>query len=399
MAIRGIFTAHSGIQGDRVGDFASNVLMHMPQGTAPFLGLTSGMQVAPVADTSFSWLEDEHINGVGAASAQTLAAATTIPVAGTSLWVPNTILLNADTGERILISAISGNNLTVIRGIAGTTAATIETTHKLHNIGTAFGEGSGKPVAISQRGESRTNNVQIFKNGWAVTGTANAIGYQTGSQLASNKRQCAAYHAEDIEKSFLWGKKGHMTLNQQAVFLSDGVIEQIESYGGLIEDSSYGGNAGEQSMQGVFSFMRRIFDTNVKGAMNERVAMTSSLTLERINSMARMDSTYSLKEVDEKDSWGLSICKIEGLNGSLKIMTHPLFSSIGYHKLLVTHPQFIRKRELRKTVNQEFNAAGNTNNGVDAVEGFLLSHMGIEVGAARTMGILGEINTAVKSFA
>lgn len=398
MSIRGIFTAHSGIQGDRVGDFSSRVLMHMPQGSATLLALTSGMPVTPVADTTFSWLEDEHINGVGAASAQTIAGATTLPVVNTSLWVPNTILLNVNTDERMLVTAISGLNLTVVRGIAGTTAAQIETTHVLQNIGTAFGEGSGKPTPVSQRGASRSNNVQIFKNGWAITGTANAIGFRTGNQIATNKEQCTAYHAEDIEKAFWWGKRGFEVVSNQAVYLTDGLYEQINNYGGLIEAAAYGGQAGEMSMQGLFSFMRRIFDINVKGSSNERLAFTSSLTLERINSMARQDSTYSLKEVDEKNSWGFTMHTIEGLNGKLKIMTHPLFSSMGRNDLVVVHPQFLRKRELRPTVRQNFDANANTNAGIDAVEGFLLSHLGLECGAARTMGMMTGITTPVASF-
>lgn len=397
MAVRGIFTSHSNIVGDRVGDFAARVLMYMPQGSAPLLALSSGMQKKPARDQAFSWIEDDHISGATEAAETVNAAATDFDVDDANLWVPNTILLNVATGERMLVTAITGNNVTVVRGIAGTTADDVTVDDAIHNIGTAFGEGSGKPTPISQRGASRTNYVQIFKNGWAITGTAQAIDWHTGNQLATNRSQCAGYHAEDIEKAFLFGKKGYLQVSNQTVFLSDGVFEQVESYGGVVELAAYNAQAGEMSMAGIMDFMRRIFLTNVQGAPNERIAFTSSQTLLYINHMARMDSTYNLEQVPG-DTWGMTVIRIKGINGDLKLLTHPLFDHLGYHHLLVLHPQFITKRELRPMESHEFTRAKANNSGTDADEGFLLSHLGFEVGGTKTMGVMKNIDTPVHSF-
>lgn len=397
MAVRGIFTSHSNIVGDRVGDFASRVLRYMPTGSAQLLALSSGMPKKPARDVPFSWIEDDHISGASPVVGTVNSASATVVVADANIWVPNTILLNTDSGERMLVTAIAGNTVSITRGIAGTTAAELTDADVLHNIGTAFGEGSGKPVAVSQRGASRTNYVQIFKNGWAITGTAQAIDWHTGSQLATNRGQCVGYHAEDIEKAFIWGRKGYMQLNNQSIFLSDGILVQLEEYGGLVEDSAYGAQAGEQSMAGLMDFLRRIFLVNVQGAPNERVAFTSSLTLLRINDMARMDSVYNLEQVPG-DTWGMSVVTIKGINGSLKLLTHPMFDMLEYHGLVVLHPQFVAKRELRPMESHDFTRAKANNNGVDADEGFLLSHLGFEVGGTKTMGILNEINTPVLSF-
>lgn len=395
--IRGVFTANSGIAGERVGDFASRVLLTNPTGSAPLLALSSGMEKVPAKDTTFSWIEDSFVNGSALCAATVNSAATQFTVNDSATWTPSSLLLNVNTGERMIITAIAGNTITVQRRI-GTPGivASITQGDRLHNIGTAFGEGSGKPVAIAQRGESRSNHVQIFKNGWAITGTATAIDYLTGSQLAKNRSQCANYHAEDIEKAFIWGAKAYFHVNNQPTYVSDGVIRQIEAYGGLVETANYGNTAGAMSMKGLMHHMRKLFDNNVKGAPNERISFTSSATLQLINDMIIHDSSIQLDQV-AGDTFGMSVYNIKGLTGTLKIMVHPLFSALGLNDLVNLHPQFIRKRELRPTEVHEYLRSKETTNGIDADEGYLLSHLGFEVGAANCMSILRGVNTAVPS--
>jgi len=398
MSIRGIFTAHSSIVGDRVGDLASRVLMHMPQGTAPLLALSSGMPKRPAKDLSFSWIEDSHISGATTASAAALVGAVTFNVVDSNLWVPNTVLLNTASNERMLVTSVTGNAVTVIRGFSGTTAVAIVAGDFIHSVGTMFAEGSGKPVAIAQRGESRTNYVQIFKNGWSVTGTAKAVSFNSGSQVAINRQQAIAYHSEDIEKAFLLGKKGYMQIAGQSMFSSDGVYEQVQGYGGLVESALVGGVAGQMNMTALLDFLRRIFIVNVAGAPNERIGFTSSLVLQHINTMARMDTTYNVQQGNEADTFGFVVTTITGLNGKLKLLTHPMFDDLSLDDVLVLHPQFIAKRELREIEMHEFTTENDRNNGIDADDGHVLSQLGFEVGGTRTMGLLRGITTPVVSF-
>jgi hypothetical protein len=110
-----------------------------------------------------------------------------------------------------------------------------------------------------------------------------------------------------------------------------------------------------------------------------------------------MDSVYNLEQVPG-DTWGMAVLTIKGINGSLKLVTHPMFDMLDYHSLVVLHPQFIAKRELRPMESHEFTRSKANNNGVDADEGFLLSHLGFEVGGTKTMGIMETITTPVYSF-
>lgn len=397
MSVRGIFASHSGIVGDRQQDLAGRVLMTMPGGSAPLLALSSGMPSERASDTAFSWIEDSHITGNTTVNGTVNSSATSVVVGDANVWTPNTIIMNEVTGEHILITAISGNTCTIVRGIGGTTAATLTNNDTLQSIGTAHAEGSGKPDPVAQRGQSITNYVQIFKNGWAITGTAEAIDFTTGSQLALNKEQCFAYHAEDIERAFLWGKKDVRVISNKQLRLTNGVLAQISQSGGLVEAANIGGS-GQMSLKGLQNFFRRIFDYRVKGMPNERIAFTGSGVVELIQNMALRDGTYNIEA--NETSWGIQIVKLNFFNGSVTLMVHPLMieNAIWQKELYVLHPGLIKKRVLRDSWSEEFSPKKQNNAGLDATEGYLAIEMGVETKGARTMGVMTNIATAVASF-
>src|SRR3546814_6299036 len=123
------------------------------------------------------------------------------------------------------------------------------------------------------------NYTQIFRNGWAISGTAKAVKFLTGSKLAHNKKMCASYHAEDMERTFLWGKKTITTLNGKQLRLTDGVVQQIETGGGHVvsaaSDDSGAVVAGDFSRGDLEDFIRVVFRYNVmeigRASCRERV--------------------------------------------------------------------------------------------------------------------------------
>lgn len=395
--IRGVFASHMGIVGDRVGDLASRVLTTMPGGSAPLLALSSGMKSEKAVDTSFGWIEDTWMEGNTQANGAINSSATTLVVDDSNIWTKNTVIMNEATGEYMLVTAISGNSCTVVRGISGTTAAGVSDNDRFQSLGTAFAEGSGKPDAITQRGHPRTNYVQIFKNAWAITGTAKAVKFHTGSQLAQNREQCANYHVEDIERAFLFGKKHLGTLSGQQLRLSHGITAQITDYGGIVEAAAYQAEAGEMSLWGLMNFLRRIFDVKPKGYPNERIAFTSSTVVELIQQMVHLDSEYKIEA--KETEFGIRVMKLIASNGELTLMTHPMMinNALWKEQLYVLHPGLIQKRILRDSWTEEFNTEAHTSAGVDADEGYIAIEMGFQVKGARCMGIMTDITTAAPS--
>lgn len=399
MSIQGIFASNQGIVGERAGDFASAMLQINPTGTSLMLALTSGMGKEGAQETVFHWFEDTHVSGRSAAVSG--GTTTTVVVDDGSVYVPGVVLLVEDTGEVMLVSATAGNSLTVIRGLGGTAIVAITNTMHLQNIGNAHEEASGMPVAVTQQGYPRLNYTQIFRNGWAISGTAKAVKFKMGDKLAKNRRDCAMYHAEDMERAMLFGVKHIGLLNGKQFRLTDGILAQIKQYGGRVVTPASvaggGARAGALSIADLQEFMRSIFSLNVKGQPNERIAFAGDLVVQVINRATQLDGAYQIFQGESKV--GISVWTVVSPFGTIKLMTHPLMNEnpLWQHQLYVLHPGGIKRRVLRETFEEGYDQNGLRINGIDADEGQITTEMGIEVDAPSVMGIMTNILTAVKS--
>jgi hypothetical protein len=393
--IQGIFMSNQGIVGDRVGDFASAILQIAPTGTALMLALSSGMGKSSANDTIFHWFEDSH--QPGRTTVTSGGTTTTVVVGDGTMYVPNHILLVEETGEHMLVTAVVDNTLTVIRGLAGTTVVSVNNTMHVQALGNAHEEASPMPTAITQQGSPRMNYTQIFRNAWAVSGTAKAVQFRTGNKVAHNKKMCALYHAEDMERSMIWGRKHVTSINGKPFRLTDGIQAQIEGNGGIVESVTDGTTAGNYSAILFEDFIRRVFSTNVKGQPNERISIGGDLWLAGLNQMTKLDGTYQITQGETK--LGITVSTIMTPFGQLKLMTHPLMNEnpAWQRELMILHPGAIRRRMLRETFEEGYDAAGKRIQAKDADEGVITTEFGVEVGAASTMGILRGFNKAVKS--
>lgn len=393
--ISGIFASNQSIVGDRAGDFASAILQMAPTGTALLLALTSGMGKSSAKDTVFHWFEDVH--QTGRASIASGGTTTTIVVDDGSRYVTNQVLLVEETGEYVMISAIAGNSLTVIRQMGGTALVAVTNVMHLQLIGNAHEEASLLPTAITQQGTVRMNYTQIFRNAWAVSGTAKAVDFRTGNKVANNKMDAAQYHAEDMERSMIWGVKDVRSINGKPFRMTDGIKTQITQYGGNLLAANTGAVAGNLSRSDLEDYIRRVFNTNVKGQPNERIAFCGDLVLQILNRQTMLDGTQYVNSGDTKV--GIAVTTIMTPFGKLSLMTHPLMNEnpVWQHEMYVLHPGAIRRRMLRETFQESYDSSGDRINGVDADQGTITTEMGIEVGAAQTMGILSNVQLAVKS--
>lgn len=392
MAIQGIFASHQGIVGERQTDFAATILRINPTGDTPLLGLTAGMPKESAADVAFTWFEDIHQAGRQTATGG--GTTTTVPLDDASFYTPNTVLLVEETGEHLFVVSITGNIMTVIRGLGGSTITAITNGMHTQKIGNAFEEASSRPTAVTQQGAPRTNFMQIFRNGWAISGTAKAVKFLTGNKLAMNKENCSKYHAEDIERSFIWGRKTMTTLNSKQFRMTDGILTQIEQYGGDVRTANTGG-AGQISRGAFEDWIQSVFTYNIKDQPNERLAFCGNMALKVINRMAWLDGDYQFKA--EETTMGIKISKFVTPFGTLNLMTHAMMNEnpVWSKEVYAIHPGAIKKRVLRDTFPENYDKHGNGVAGVDADEGAITSEMAIQCGAARVMGIYRNLTTAV----
>lgn len=380
MAIKGIFASDSGIIGDPIGDFASALLTEMPTGSAPLLALSSGMPSRAATDVVINWFEENHISGMTTTTAAVAnTTGTTVAVADASSYPVGVILANQTTGEYYYVTAIAGNSLTVIRGFAGSTQANIGNGDVLQRIGTAQEEGSSAPGAIVNLGQPLYNYTQIFRNTWNTTGTAKAVNYHTGSQVAKTQRDCAMFHGEDIERAILFGKRSYGVKNNLPFRTMNGLDAQITT--------NITAAGGTTSWTQLDAFLQTIFSRNIKGKPNERIAFCGNGALSVLNQIARLNSQTWIQP--GQTEFGINVNRWITPFGTISVMTHPLMTenAVWTKDLRVFHPGAIETRWLRKTFEDNYNENGQRA-GVDADYGVFTSELSIEYHVQKTAGRL-----------
>ncbi len=390
MAVKGVFASNQNIAGARKGDFASGLLQTQPTGNAPLLALSSGMPSSDAMDTVVSWFEENHLTGRTTIT-NNAGVTSSMELTDASAVVAGQVYLVESTGEYVYIDSISGLVATVTRGLGSSTATAVDgssTPKGIQRIGTAHEEGSAKPTSFANLGFPRWNYMQIFRNAWDVTGTAKALEWHTGDIVAKNKADAALFHAEDIERSLLFGLKAIGTQNGSPFRMMDGIVNQIST--------NVQAQSSDTSWIDLRSFFQSIFETNIKGQPNERIMFTGNTVVATIEDMARLDSTIQL--VPGATAFGFKFKDLMTPFGDIKVITHPLFTEnpIWTKNMLVLHPAAIKTRYLRRTMNDNYDKSG-TRSGVDADFGTLTSELTIQLMAEKTAGYYTGIDTAIAS--
>jgi hypothetical protein len=378
----GVFTTGNFTQDLAKKSFSGMITRLMPNGSAPLFGLTSMMSEETAVATEHGYFSKTMIFPEMATSASALSTATTIPVVSTNNILPGMIMRVESTGENIIVDSVaSATSVTVTRSIGTVAAAAIASGAILYQVGNAFEEASVRPAASNIVPVRVTNLTQIFRNTWAISGSAEATEVIAGdATIAENRQDCAAFHAADIEKAIFFGQKSQGTRNGKPFRTMDGLLTMIEdtsnypvSYGGASNSNTAGATTNYTQLQ---SMLDPVFDqtTDPKGA-NERVLFCGGAAKVVINNIGRLNGTYQL--MDGQTNYGLQFSTLTMARGKFRLVEHPLFNTnADWAKMAVAVdlPTFrLAYLKGRKTQNKEFNTGGNQaqDNGIDAVGGTL----------------------------
>lgn len=387
MAVKGVFASDQGITGSRKGDFASGILQIYPNGSAPMFALTAGMESKPATDVVVTWFEENHISGrTDVNGLVTDGDGTGFILDDASSYVPGVIVLVEETGEYLFINNVVGNTVTVQRGFADSSPVTIDNTMHFQRIGTATEEASERPVAVANLGYPRFNYTQIFRNAWDISGTAKAVEWHTGSQIAKSRADAGLFHAEDIERSIIWGRKSIGVMNNKPFRTMDGINTQITS--------NVVASVGGVSWADFKVWMRTVFAKNIKGKPNERIGYTSNLGIAILNDLVEMNSQLNIET--GQGEFGIRVTRFISPFGTISFLTHPLMneSEAWQGDMYIYHPGAIRTRYLRRTKVKDY----NEDQGKDSDFGVYTTELCAEYHAEETgMKILGmthaEANT------
>jgi len=381
----GIFSTSGFTQDLAVKSFASMITRLMPNGQAPLFGLTSMLPTETAAQVEHGFFTKTMLfprfnldAAVANATDTTFTVATTVDLA-------SGMLMRAEsTGEVVIInSIISATQLSVTRGVGSTPGAVADNVN-FYQVGNAFEESSVRPNALQINPVRITNFTQIFRNTWALSGSAQATQVIAGdTTVAENRMDCASFHAADIEKALFFGTKSQGTRNGQPFRTMDGLRNIIlnpayypASYGGVVNNTTAGATTNFTQLETALDpTFNQATDPKVG---NERVLFVGGGARKVINNIGRLNSTYYIQ--NGATSYGLQFGQFNIARGSFRMIEHPLFNSNAdwsKYAIAVDLSTFrVAYLGGRKTMKQEFNMSGTAvDQGIDAVGGTLTTEL------------------------
>ena len=100
---------------------------------------------------------------------------------------------------------LSDTQFTAKRGAGGTTAGAITTSGFMTVMSSAYAEGTGVPRSVSRNPIKFLNYIQIFKDTYELTGTADKTVTRTNNNYSEDKKRKMFKQLADIEWSMLLG--------------------------------------------------------------------------------------------------------------------------------------------------------------------------------------------------
>jgi len=365
--------------------FAGMITRLMPNGQAPLFGMTAMLPSETALQVEHGFFTKTMLfPSMNLDAAVAGASDTVFTVASTTNLLPGMLMRAQSTGEIVIINQIlSSTSVSVTRGIGTIAAGAVADNVDWYQVGNAFEESSIRPNALQINPVRITNYTQIFRNTWALSGSAQATQVIAGeSTVAESRQDCAAFHAADIEKALFFGQKSSGTRNGQPFRTMDGLINIVSTLANY--PSSYAAvNVTTAGATTNFTQLEAALDpvfnqaTDPK-AGNQRVLFVGGTARKVLNNIGRLNATYEL--YNNETSYGLQFSSFKIARGSFNMIEHPLFNSnANWGKMAIAVDlSTFRVAYLggRKTKKEDFNMSGQpVDNGIDAVGGTLLTEM------------------------
>lgn len=362
--------------------FAGMITRLMPNGNAPLFGITALLpeETAKAIEHGFFTktmvFPEVHMNGAIANG-----VITTFVCDSTANMLPGMIMRVNSTGEHVIVDSVTNTTtMEVTRGVGTIAAAAIADNIFLYQVGNAYEESSVRPTALNIIPVRVTNLTQIFRNTWAISGSAKATQVIAGESTdAENRQDCAAFHATAIEQALIFGQKSSGTRNGQPFRTMDGLIN-VTSDLAYYPPSYLAANVTTAGGTTNYTQFEAALDpalnqTTDPKTGNERVLFVGSTAMTVINNIGRLNGTYQL--MDGQTNFGLQFKTFTTSRGRFRLIEHPLFNTnpTWSSMALCVDLATFRLAYLgnRKTENMEFNTKGDqaADNGIDAVGGTL----------------------------
>jgi hypothetical protein len=300
-----------------VVDMAKDIALLQPD-KAPFLTfLKLAKKDTRVAiGPKIEWLEDDLlairtlVNG-----AHNDVDDTTIDVDDGSIFRAYDIIKVPSTGECMLVTIVTNNALTVVRGYGSTAAAAIANDAEVLIIGNAQEEGSDGRTVKSTQEAGKFNYTQIFRTPVQLSRTELNSTLYGGKDLNYQRKKAGIEHARDIANALYFGQKKLSTDNTNTVRRTMGGVEEFlvagsstQAFGAAATHLSYD-NFDSLVAQKAFSY-----------GSGEKLLIAGPNLASQINSWARKDLVTDV----QGETYGMRIKNLKTSYGDIMVIYDPL---------------------------------------------------------------------------
>lgn len=383
--------------------FMGSLITTRPTGTAPLFAMMAAMKEATAINRKHSYFTREWLFPKVTTHGVDIAAITTaITVVDNTQLIPGMILLVDSTGEEILVLTIVAGGttgITAVRGFGRTAAAVIPASTTMYEIGNAYEESSTRPQALNIIPTEIENYTQIFRNSFAISGTAAQIGNILGEgNVSSNKADAAALHAEAIERAMIFGSLKSSALNGMPIRKMDGIISQV-AVNAAANITTAGATTTYAQLE---TALEKMFDIGIDGQANyDRVLFVGATARKVINGIGRIAYGANYMTDVKTNAFGLRFMDFVTARGTFHMVEHPMLNAnpVWAKMALCVNLDAIKPAYLtgRKTVVGYFNQKGeemSDDNGIDATGGSFLTELTLENVAPMTCGVVKNLTAA-----
>lgn len=336
----------------RVRD-VSKKIMYLDPSAAPLTVLTKKARKQSAYNPKYEWIEKDLPARWDAINNGAVGTGTTQTVDHGSYFSVGDIVLVPRTGERMRVTAVATNVLTVVRSVGPTATAALVNDDDLLIIGNAYGEGTGAGTEKSHAETYPYNYTQIIKTPFGVTGTQNESENYTGPDKPRLRAEKAIEHMIDIERTILFGERDIDTgSTDNPIRYTGGFLyyatSNAKNFGGVMTEAEV-----EDWCEDLFHYTGGS-DTKFVAAAPLPISVLDQLGVAR------------LQLVPSDQTLGLSVKQFVTSHGTLMITKHRLLES-GYTTgdgyggyMLAVDPsrigyRFLRNRDTKLRVDIQAN--------------------------------------------
>lgn len=325
---------------NRPGQWRNMLLRLYPYGKqqAPLAALTAVMSAEATNDPIYHWFRKltpnhrfqllQDLSGGDASGTQQNLVID--PTKGNSYGTKaGDVLMVEQTGELLFVYATptADNIIPVQRGFENANSQAVDhdganVNPYLMKIGSAYEEGSAAPDPIGWDPEEANNQTQIFRETFALTGTAMATATRTGDVVRENKMDAFEAFNVGLEKSFIFGKKRTTTRNGQPLRMTDGILNMLPSTR-KISATTYDAN-GLVSL----AWWETVIADMFRYGGSEKIAWCGVSAMLAVTQMVRKNSNLNWELGARTREYGMDIQRLVTPMGTMVLKIHPLFGQM-----------------------------------------------------------------------